>query len=92
VNLTMNLSCSACGGSGTIKESLDLEELLALVKGFHSNRQKIDAIKAVRNRDWLKTSPEEGALIRLRAAKELVEAAFQLFDSLDSMDSVNNLC
>lgn len=92
MHLEMNLACSTCEGSGIVKEQVNVEGLLDMVKGYHSDRLKIDAIKAVRNRDWLETAPEKGGTIRLKAAKEIVEAAFQLFDNLESIDSVKDIC
>ena len=84
IKLKMNLTCKTCSGSGIKKAEVPLGDTIELLRDFHSNRQKIEAIKAVRD---LGTDGSLG----LKAAKELVEAVFLLFDNLKSIHAMGNL-
>lgn len=80
-NLEINLTCKVCNGSGLMKTEIPLGELLDLLRGFHFKNQKVDAINEVRRMVF-------AGSIGLKPAKEIVEAVFQLFDSLDLIQQV----
>ena len=85
IKLKMNLTCKACEGSGIKVVEVPLGDIIELLRGFHSKGLKIEAIKAVRS---LGSTDES---LGLKASKELVEAVFQLFDSLESIHAKGNL-
>ena len=85
IKLKMNFTFKACEGSGIKIAEVPLGDMVELLRGFHSKGLKIEAIKAVRD-----MGTADGSL-GLKAAKELVEAVFQLFDSLESIHAKGNL-
>ena len=69
--------CQYCSGTGTVKETLSLVNLLDMLEGLDGTHNKITYIKAIRA-EWL---------LGLREAKTLAEAAIDF--KQNALASVN---